>query len=207
MKDNLSPEEKLLRLIKGQKKKDFSANQSVVSGSSTVATAAAAPKHPFDATKVLSFFSFNKLIWLFFAAACAYLAISFLHPLISSDKIELPVITKEAISEKNMSEGKEAVRPLEYYSKVISGRQIFNVPAAKEEIAEVASSANMDFIKNISLVGIIAGDNPQAIVEDKNTQKTHYVSKGQFVGACKIEEIQEGKIIVSCGGQKYELYL
>jgi len=207
MKDNLSPEEKLLRLIKGQKKKDFPVQQTVASGTTTSIAAGVATKRTFDITKTLSFFSINKLLWVFFILSCVYLVFSFLQPIIIPDKVELPVVTKEAITETNTNQTTGAIRPIEYYSKVISGRTIFNVPAAKEETTEVASSANMDFIKNISLVGIIAGDSPQAIVEDKNTQKTHYVARGQSIGACKIEEIQEGKIIVNCGGQKYELYL
>ena len=67
--------------------------------------------------------------------------------------------------------------------------------------------SNTDLVKQLNLVGIIAGENPQAVIEDKNTQKTYYLNKGQFLGEIQLEDILEGKIIINHKGQRFELYL
>ena len=73
--------------------------------------------------------------------------------------------------------------------------------------SQPAIAANVDLLKDITLVGIITGANPQAVIEDKKSLKNYYVTKGQFIGQMQVEDIQEGKIIINYKGQKYELYL
>ena len=83
-------------------------------------------------------------------------------------------------------------------------RRIFgNILVQQAGIANAA--ANADLIKKINLVGIIAGENPQAIIEDKDARKTYSVTKGQAIGEFRVEDIQEGKIILEYRGQRYEL--
>lgn len=65
----------------------------------------------------------------------------------------------------------------------------------------------MGSIQDLSLMGIISGDNPQAAIQDKKTQKVYYVSKGESVADFLIEDIQDGKIILGYKGQRYELRL
>jgi type II secretory pathway component PulC len=101
----------------------------------------------------------------------------------------------------------QEVKPYEFYLEGIKSKQIFSSASRPEETARPASAASADLIKGINLVGIISGDRPQAIIEDKIMQKTYYVAKGQFVGAFQVEDIQEGKVILSYRGERFELYL
>ena len=206
MKENLSPEEKLLSLIKGHKKQDVA--QPAIS-SITPAVKEANVKTDFKSSlisstqKYFSFLGIKKIILVALVASCLYLAISFIYPIFGL-KVTLPKITPEKVTEEKI-EAKDETKSSDYYLEGTQ-RQIFTSPA-NQEAEKPAAAESADMIKDITLVGILAGDNPQAIIEDKKTQKTSYVTKGQFIGELQVEDIQEGKVILNYKGQKLELYL
>ena len=61
--------------------------------------------------------------------------------------------------------------------------------------------------EQVGLVGIVAGDNPQAIIEDKKAQKTYYLNKGQSFNGYVVEEILENKVVLDYEGKKISLFL
>lgn len=195
MKDSISPEEKLLKLIRGQKK---------TADLKPAIQPSISPPYP-SAQNYLSL-NIKKIIWAAFVFACIYLAASFIYPLVSLKRIELLQATPEKITESKI-EVKSKARPYEFYLEGVKNRQIFGSPALKQEMGRPAIGLDTDLIKDFNLVGIISGENPQAVIEDKKVQKTYYLSKGQFIGEFQIEDIQEGKIILNYQGQKFELYL
>ncbi len=192
MRDNISPEENLLRLIRKGKKESI--------------TPQAASPIP-QPQKYLSFFSIRRIILIAFAVSCIYLAFSLFYPLVGLKKVKLPKISEAGIPEPKTLPQEEA-KPYEFYQKAMEERRLFSsAPQAQVGAAQPVGAANADLIKDINLVGIISGENPQAIIEDKKSQKTYYVTKGQFIGELQVEDIQEGKIIVNYRGQRLELYL
>jgi len=201
MRDNLSPEEKLLRLIRGEKK-----------GTSPAAAPAQSNAKPgkraafkIEVPSFLKHPDARKIIFILLAVSCLFLISSFIYPLVALRKVKLPEVPKEKNAVLEAVSGVEQ-KPLEEYLKGVSGRQIFsNLPSAGG--AGPVSGVAADLVKDINLVGVIAGDNPQAIIEDKKAQKTYYVTKGQFFGEFQVEDIQEGKIILNYRGQRFELYL
>jgi len=211
MKDNLTPEDRLLRLIRKGKsdgtvteKKNISDNQKPVQLQEP-----AAIEYPgnFLIQKYASFFSLHKIIPLLFISGLIYLAISLVYPFIGPKEISLPKIDSEKsiFLEPGL---KQEVKPYEYYLKGVENRQIFSSSGtASKDAARPLAGANIDITKDISLVGIVSGDNPQAVIEDKKAQKTYYLNKGQFIGEAQIQDIKEGKVIINYQGQNYELYL
>lgn len=209
MRDNISPEEKLLKLIRGEKKPGRPA---------VVPAVAPAPqpqkvilpllkKNPFLSSMQLrfAFLTPKKILTALFALSCLYLTISFIYPWVALEKIRLPKIKAEKINE---ARAKEEPKPYEYYVQGIPKRQLFVNPAmAGQEGGAAAAMINVDLIRDISLVGIISGEPAQAVIEDKKNQKTVYVNKGQFIGDFQLEDIKEGKVILNYKGQMYELYL
>lgn len=99
------------------------------------------------------------------------------------------------------------LKPFSYYSETITQHQLFKIISAPEtkEKSKTAAAASLDAIKDYSLLGVISGENPQAIIEDKKTKQTLYLQKGQSLGEFKISDIQDGKIILESGGQAAEL--
>lgn len=204
MKGDLTPEEKLLRLIRGKKKQGVSIDKKSTEISVKIKPV---PKLslPAFASRYLSTLYMHRLILIAFVTSCIYLVFSYTYPWIGLRKIKLPAVTPQEIREPKI-EPAPGLKPYEFYQEGIKGRQIFT-SGRSQAIEQSASSADLDLAKDINLVGIISGENPQAVIEDKRTQKTYYVSKGEFIGQMQIEDIREGKIIINYKGQKYELYL
>jgi type II secretory pathway component PulC len=201
MRDNLSPEEKLLRLIRGEKKGLGPAAASAQSKAEPGKRAA----FKIEVPSFLKHPDARKTIFVLLAISCLYLVSSFIYPLVALRKVKLPEAPKEKSAVLEAVPRVEQ-KPLEEYLKEVSGKQIFsNLPSAG--VAGPVSGVAVDLVKDINLVGIIAGDNPQAIIEDRKTQKTYYLNKGQFIGEFQLEDIQEGKIILNYNGQKFELHL
>lgn len=203
MKDSLSPEEKLLRLIR-KDKKDEPADAKVASPAPLSAKAA------FNAlsesiNSYLNISSIQKIILIIFTLSVIYLISSFVYPLIGTKEIRVSKITTANANEQK-TESKEEIKPFEFYKGAIADHQIFSGPLSQSGSLP-AGNIDLDLTKDIGLVGIISGENPQAIIQDKKAKKTYYVSKGQFIGELQVEDIQQGKVIITYRGQSFELYL
>lgn len=207
MKDASSPEDKLLRLIRNSKKPPAAPARkeeapkpkgpgNINAGSALGAKTATAKFRPF-------FDAHTTLVWMFVACG-AYLVWNLVYPLVGLRNIRLPKPSENPIEEKQNK--KSSAKPLEEYLEAVKGRRLFSGAAAAQDAAPI-NVANVDLMKDINLVGIISGDNPQAVIEDKKAQKTYYVTKGQFIGEMQVEDIQKGKIIINYAGQKYELFM
>jgi len=211
MKENISPEERLLRLIKNQNTQTEPSVDLAIKSQAAVHQPAALAKgsqitalRPVENKLEVA----GKIIIPVFVVSCIFLVISFVYPLFK--------IKQERFSE--MPSGKQAelkteplaeAKPYEFYAQGITSRSIFSAISAPTEEKEQAA-ANIDSEKlfgELNLVGVISGDNPQAIIEDKKTRKTYYINKGQSVGEFQAEDIQEGKVTLNYNGQKFELYL
>jgi hypothetical protein len=56
-----------------------------------------------------------------------------------------------------------------------------------------------------NLLGIITGDNNQAIIEDKALRKTFFLYKGDSLGELKVYDIRNSAVILEYKGEKIEL--
>lgn len=194
MTDKVTPEERLLRLIRGQKKEGTPLKKERI------------PLKEFYLSLIkrhISILSAKKLIKFSFILACAYLIFTLAYPLFAFRKV---AVSKTTGPVEDEDAALPEVKPYEFYLKGIKEKQIFGSASASSE-AKPSGSIDVDITRNINLVGIISGDNPQAIIEDKKSQKTYYVTKGQFISDIRVDDIQEGKIIVNYRGRRYELFL
>lgn len=62
-----------------------------------------------------------------------------------------------------------------------------------------------EILGNLNLLGIITGDNNQAIVEDKALKKTFFLYKGDSLGELKVYDIKESMLILDFEGERIEL--
>ncbi|MFA4992040.1 MAG: hypothetical protein WC569_05635 [Candidatus Omnitrophota bacterium] len=75
-----------------------------------------------------------------------------------------------------------------------------------EETSEKERAVILSEIKaNLNLLGIITGDNSQAIIEDKALKKTFFLYKGDRMGTLKVGEIRDNMVILDLDGEKIEL--
>ena len=212
MGNNVSPEEKLLKLIKGQKYKDAAPKVAQnIQPSTPELKPLSKAAFPEQLRRVPAFFTLNRLILISFVFSGIYLAVSLAGAFSGYKKIELTQGSQSTKGRIEISQAlgagpKEDKKPFEFYTQVTGGRNIFAAEAESQDKTQKTESAiNNDALKDLNIVGIIADRNPQVIIEDRKTQKTHYVGKGQSIGDFTVEEIREGKVILNNKGKRFEL--
>lgn len=104
-----------------------------------------------------------------------------------------------------------AVKAFAEYEEVLRKRDIFNLPGSKPADGAAAPAAGpaavptVDLQSSYRLVGILLDHDPRAVVEDLKSQETLFLSRGQQLGEITVEDIQQGKVILTYNGQRYEL--
>ena len=124
----------------------------------------------------------------------------------------------QALVSKPVSEQSQVVLPPEAknldtakdyssYSSAVPGRTVFGPSQGGTPGPEETTISSGGVSEQLGLVGVIAGDNPQAIIEDKKAQKTYYLSKGQSLDGYVVEEIYEDRVVLSYEGKNSSLSL
>lgn len=207
MKNNISPEEKLLKLIRGQNKPNISEINTGRKTARTPSDLKISAKYPIPVFfRIFSFRYIKKMILAAFTLSCIYFIICFIYPFTGFKKITLPGLKQGRTNEFKLKPIEE-IKPLESYLNDVQNRRIFANLSIPQETEKPAVVINTDFIKDLNLVGIISGEPPQAIIEDKKAQKTYTLTAGQSFGEFKVESIEEGKVLINYQEQKFELYL
>ena len=213
MTKDTSPEERLLSLIKKKNKKapEAAPVESVVSKAderiSGMLKSEVFKNKVFEPSRLKSV---NKYL----VAVLGILILYFLIDLIFAR----PYKSVQALVSKSTAARTEKVLPLEpkntaavkdysAYSGAVPSRTVFGQSQGGEGQAEGVAVASGGVSEQLGLVGIIAGDNPQAIIEDKKAQKTYYLNKGQSLDGYIVEEIYEDKVTLNYEGKKVSLFL
>ena len=228
----LSPEERLLRIIKRQSKtakagqnnpsQSQSASRTEIK-SQAYSPAAAVDKEENISRKGRPAISFRKDTlsglaalqrlngWLFIFWSLLVIVIVFVSVRMAAITGPSKSSSQRAFIKKYSGLDKEKfqILPFSYYAEIISKRNLFKVPAqfqAQDKNMPV-KTAPSELLKSYSLSGVITGENPQAIIEDSASKKTYFLNKGQYLGDFKIDDIIEGKVILELRGQRFELSL
>lgn len=194
------PEEKLLRLIRDKKRTEAAAP-----GRKKTGSADTRPLHLARPSRILrGYFSLRNLSA--FAGLLSLVSVVYLVFMFAGWERVIPSgIVSGGISQPEAGSA-DTMKPCEFYLSGIRGRTIFSVPA-QSATDTVSPAAAAEMIKDLNLVGVISGENAQAVIEDKKLQKTYYMAEGQTINGLTIENIQAGKVTVTCQGQRFELYL
>lgn len=226
MAQDFSPEEKLLRLIRGEKKhKDDSAVNKPVHKQNSAEKPTTEIRSPKYATAILSsadnerrYLKFiNAALMIILIVIIAFFVLNFLNlkpqePLSISHREDSAVKVEPQTknNEKKESGQLSQLMPFSGYAETVGKRELFKsyrVEAQKEKPAAAKLEQVQDKIKDLSLIGIISGDNPQAIIEDRRNQKTYFLNKGQTINQMTLEEIFNDRVILNYEGEKLELTL
>lgn len=114
-------------------------------------------------------------------------------------------VTAPSISVKSSERPAEAaLKEYSVYSQAIQSKKLF-FPESVTNVADVGQSSGLS--EQFNLVGIIAGDSPQAVIEDKKANKTYYLYKGASFNGTVVEDIGSGKVILDCKGERVSLVL
>ncbi len=91
-------------------------------------------------------------------------------------------------------------------------RPLFTAPLAHAvtpgTVAVAPSVKASKLAARLSLLGIVSGEQPQAIIEDSQTQKTYFVSEGQtVVDGAILESVNSNGVVLNFLGETIELNL
>jgi hypothetical protein len=210
MKKELSPEGRLLALIKGMPK-------------------APEPEKPVRSKPIKSMAAFlrskkahigirpervpvlaNRMLAVLFILLSLYLVsdILFMRPHfnIAASAPERPNKAAAINKVRQMNGSQPEVKDYSAYQAQMSGRTLFGQASVGQDKAkDITTSASMAEL--FALVGIIPGDNPKAIIEDKKEFKTYYLAKGESFNGFIVDEISDGSVKLVYEGKKIELFL
>ncbi|MEA3305660.1 MAG: hypothetical protein U9R52_02480 [Candidatus Omnitrophota bacterium] len=207
-KNDFSPEEKLLRLIKGTKKRSLPQEKikyaGNMPGAGIVSSRPVFKLSEFDTRKV------NSALIIFLLGLSAYFVFDLFHGrLYEKKKIDGISVYDEGIPEapEAMEESDIlSIQPYSYYSSSIAKRNIF-MPQQVEVDEVITGPALEEVSAGLSLIGIITGNRPQAVIEEKKTKKSYFLFEGSSVGQAKLLEILEDSVVMEYQGQTFELVL
>ena len=197
MKGNMLPEEKLLKLIR----KDAHRRDA------TVSAPASQKNFVFGSFRraSVSLLNVRFAVMFLFVVSSLYFMSEMIYPFVGLRKISVVFFPADKDGGRGSSALPE-IKPFRYYLDGIANRQVFKIAYAgnTESFTNAAGSGSL---RDFSLVGIISGDNPQAIMQENKTQKTYYLNKGQAIAEYTIEDVLPDKVILNAGGRRYELFL
>ena len=99
------------------------------------------------------------------------------------------------------------LRPFLHYLALVQRRNIFSPVRLIDNIDESKEKrkALQDLLKDLVLVGISWGKEPQAMIENKKVNQTYFLKAGEVINNLKIESILKNKVILTYEGEKGEL--
>ena len=198
-----SPEERLLRLIR--------AKGAGVSAAHPARQAAAATAIGGSGIPVLRWpVAVGGGLALVLAMEIVYLIIQLMHPL---PVVHIPPVPEIPITAP-MTEPPPPVdvpslsgsvsRPL-FVSSLMTV-----LPGTSTEPPRTAGPSTQanDLAARLTLMGIVAGDPAQAVIEDSETKKTYFVTAGQAVaGGAVLEQVLDNRVILNLNGEQISLSL
>jgi len=203
-----SPEEKLLRLIRG---KGSSAAPATPHGTLPLKPHAAGRR---GQSSVRSRWKVPTWWLTGLNAALACLVIGELVALLLILMRPLPAVVVDLPKPKPLGEQPTPppVEPAPSLTAAVS-RPIFQIPSHQPGSTRSGGSAApsqqaKSLAARLSLIGIVAGNPPQAIIEDSETKKTHFVTAGQrVIEGLTVEEVRNDRVVLDLDGEKIELSL
>ncbi|RMH76070.1 MAG: hypothetical protein D6681_21815 [Calditrichaeota bacterium] len=95
----------------------------------------------------------------------------------------------------------------QHFSRMVRGRQFFRYAGPRKvTTAEPINAVEVPGLsQRYTLLGVIMGAQPQAIVRENITETSMFLSQGQQLGGYRVMEISEGRIILQRGKERVEL--
>lgn len=233
MEKDLSPEERLLRLIKGRSKKtkpedslppqNARQNQIEVKEPDISPMPKTAPK-PIKITAHSNYLFFEIILTVIIVLAAVLIIFSIITGEKKSelDAIEMVVkdITVRENIEKPLEDPKETVTAEKVkeerkesdsfadYEKLFSTKAVFApVSGSEKTFVKTAGPHLKELVSDFRLVGIMPGEEPQAIIEEKKTGQTFFLQKGENIQGIEIMDILTGRVILGKGDETITLSL
>ena len=164
----------------------------------------------------------NKVLLGLIILMAVYLTIDFVRGIHNSQQAVLGFsLSAEAKEKMNKWAGalSATYKDMTEYASIVSRRNIFQPAEKKVEPAPVTSTGEVQKppeeqigakLANYRLVGVSwlgSQDSITVMIEDKQTQVTHFLKQGEEIGGVKVETIYADGVVFSCAGEKMTMRL
>lgn len=110
--------------------------------------------------------------------------------------------------EEDVPRSRKTAGSFDEYQKLLDKKAIFAPPAGSGTSRKSQDSAEIrDMAKGLTLVGIIPGQEPQVIIEDRKNDQTLFLKEGEAVDLLTVKDISSGKVILEYNGETVTLSL
>lgn len=152
----------------------------------------------------------NLKAWNKALAVAAVILFVYLTADFTLRRLDIKQFTKKVSAAKGRSFEQNVtaeVRPFLYYLEMVQRRDIFSPVKliSAENPQEEAKKILSALIKDLKLVGISWGKDPEVIIEDTKANKTYFLKTGDTISKFKINVILKDKVILESEGQKMDL--
>ena len=210
MNKGLSPEERLLKLIKEGAEQPVSAPPASAQAAAPAETTAGMPQRT-GSGKFFTFANINRLLMAMFFLVLLYAIFGLALPVFSRPaSIDTNLNVKSSAQDKVSSVSQQ---PLEYYLEEIGNRNLFksvildDTKTAHQAQPDPTKVKIDELTKSLALKGIIAGNVPQAVIEDTKAGKTYFVIKQDKIGDASVDDIKDDRVKLRLDNQTFELVL
>ncbi|PIQ89414.1 MAG: hypothetical protein COV72_03140 [Candidatus Omnitrophica bacterium CG11_big_fil_rev_8_21_14_0_20_42_13] len=151
----------------------------------------------------------KNLLFLILIASCAYIAISITGRKNAPEENFYTPSGFEKTADKPFF-AKQDKKDYGAFLQTIQTKPIF-APLYVEEKQVLATKSREELsntINSLRLVGIISKEPRRAIIEDKNSGRSFHVKEGEsFLDGITAVEISQSSVVLTYGGEQFELYL
>ncbi len=199
------PEERLLKLIRGQ-----SAATPAPGGARASSAHQPAGRATGHHTKVTDL-PWSRIalggLWVLLGLEVVMVLAQLLHPAPvigrSTGGTPAPESRRPPVSVEDIPSLAQAAAPALFRSPEGSAPE----PRSARTATKSNASAKL-LASRLTLMGIVPGNPPQAVIEDAQTKKSYFVSQGQVVVEdAVLDQVLENRVILDLDGQKIELTL
>lgn len=94
------------------------------------------------------------------------------------------------------------LKPLDTYLDEFRTHALFYVPKAPEVVKTAGIS---ELVAQYEVTGIIQGDVPEALIQNRSNKQTYFVQAGEQFDQLTVVEIREHGVLVAYGGEEAEM--
>lgn len=90
-------------------------------------------------------------------------------------------------------------------TEVLPGMPVAQIRSLFEPVGAAEGIAAIDAVSKFKVVGIILDGNPQAVLQDRQDNRSVFVHQGDHVAGFLVKDIREGKVVLSTQNHEWEL--
>ncbi len=119
----------------------------------------------------------------------------------------LPFRSVEAANVKVPEISVAKLEPIESFQKKFEIRNLFLGSTQLQPTASTKVIGIQEKIHDLSLIGVIASGEREAIVKDVKSNQTYFLKRGHKLRDLEVKEIKKGSIVLKSGDEEKEIFL